>query len=235
MGEADLVATLIRRLSPGPVHLAGNSRGGMVATFLAARHPDLVRTLTLVSPAVPDLRPTHDRGADPRLALVMLPGVPGKVEHRLAGISPRDRARGLAYLCFGEPDKLSDRDLDLAEAEFQARAVLPWTNGALLASLRALIRAQLRPAPWSFGASARRVRVPTLIVWGTRDRLVDVRLARRTAAAFPHARLLVLAGSGHVSQMERPIETARAMVALWASSSGAPRAPSGRPMARWRA
>ena len=223
VGEADLVADLIRRLSSGPVHLVGNSRGGVVATFLAARHPELVRTLTLVSPAVPDLRPTHDRGADPRFALVMLPGIPAKVEHRLAGVSPRDRAIGLAQLCFGEPEKLSEGDLALAEEEFRARAELPWTTSAMLASLRALIRAQLRPGPWSFSAAAHRVRVPTLVIWGTRDKLVDVRLSRRTAAAFADHRLLVIAGSGHVSQMERPAECARAMLALWDTPAPADR------------
>lgn len=250
VGEADLIAQLIRRMSPGPVHLAGNSRGGLVATFLAARHPELIRTLTLVSPAVPDLRPTHDRGADPKLALVMLPGIPALVEQRLAGVSPRDRAVGLAHLCFGEPEKLSAGDLALAEEEFRARGELPWTTGALLASLRALIRAQLRPGRWSFSAAAHRVAVPTLVIWGTRDKLVDVRLSRRTAAAFTDSRLLVLAGSGHVSQMERPVECARAMLALWDTAvagkpgpqpqsqseraSGAPRAQSPQAVALWR-
>jgi pimeloyl-ACP methyl ester carboxylesterase len=93
----------------------------------------------------------------------------------------------------------------------------------MLASLRALIRAQLRPGPWSFSAAAHRVRVPTLVIWGTRDKLVDVRLSRRTAAAFADHRLLVIAGSGHVSQMERPEECARAMLALWDTPASADR------------
>jgi len=59
------------------------------------------------------------------------------------------------------------------------------------------------------------VTVPTLVVWGTRDRLVDVRLAKRTAAAFPRADLLVLPGCGHVAQMEDPQTTARGVLALW--------------------
>jgi pimeloyl-ACP methyl ester carboxylesterase len=90
--------------------------------------------------------------------------------------------------------------------------------------LRSLIRAQLRVGRWSFAAAARSVRVPVLVVWGTRDRLVDVRLARRTADAFADARLLVLARTGHVAQMERPATTARAMIGLWqgAGRSGAP-------------
>jgi pimeloyl-ACP methyl ester carboxylesterase len=205
-----------------------------VATFLADRHPELVRSLTLVSPAVRDLRPVHDRGADARLALIMLPGIAAEAERRLAGISPENRARGLAYLCFGEPEKLQADDLAAAEAEFRWRSGLPWAHSSMVSSLRALIRAQLRPYPWSFSSAAHHVRIPTLIVWGTRDRLVDVRLARRTAENFLDARLLVLAGAGHVAQMERPAETARAMMAMWAATPGAPRPTAGRTVARWR-
>ena len=60
-----------------PVHLLGNSLGGAVALQVAARRPDLVRTLTLVSPAMPDRRPDPRRLSDPRLALAMVPGLLG--------------------------------------------------------------------------------------------------------------------------------------------------------------
>jgi pimeloyl-ACP methyl ester carboxylesterase len=58
------------------------------------------------------------------------------------------------------------------------------------------------------------VQAETLIVWGTADRLVSVRVAPRALAAFPHSRLLVLPGVGHVAQMERPETVARAFLAL---------------------
>ncbi len=227
VAEADLLARLIRRVSRGAVHLVGNSRGGMVATFLAARHPELVRTLTLISPAVPDLRLAGERGADPRLALVMLPGMLRAAERRLAEISPAERAAAMAAMCFGEPDALTVEDVAAAEAEFARRAAVPWMRAATVRSLRSLIRAQLRPGRWSFAAAARAVAVPTLVVWGTRDRLVDVRLARRTSGLFASGRLLVLPRTGHVAQMERPAATARAMIALWQGPgpAGAPQWP----------
>src|SRR5207248_11714281 len=55
--QAAVVARLIEERGRGPVHLIGNSLGGAVCTRLAAHRPDLVRTLTLISPALPDLRP----------------------------------------------------------------------------------------------------------------------------------------------------------------------------------
>ena len=71
------------------MHLVGNSYGGVVATLLAARRPDLVRTLTVLAPAVPDLRLTRDRGADPRLGLLLVPGTAGLAHQRW----PRSRRR----------------------------------------------------------------------------------------------------------------------------------------------
>lgn len=219
--EAELCGALIGRESRGPVHLVGNSRGGVVAVAVAARFPHLVRTLTLISPAVPDFRISGERGADARLALIMIPGTRGAAMRMLAAATPAQRARGLAAMCFGEPERLSAADLAAAEAEFAARAALPWTRDATVLSLRSLIRAQMRPGRWSFAATCRRVRAPVLVVWGTRDRLVDARLARRATAAFANGRLLMLARTGHVAQMERPGEVARVMLALWADAPSA--------------
>jgi pimeloyl-ACP methyl ester carboxylesterase len=46
--------------------------------------------------------------------------------------------------------------------------------------------------------------VPTLILWGSEDRLVPVRLGRRLARTLPRAELVVLPGVGHVPQFEAP-------------------------------
>ena len=54
-GQAALVAQLIEYRGRGPVHLVGNSFGGAVCTRVAATRPDLIATVTLVAPAMPDL------------------------------------------------------------------------------------------------------------------------------------------------------------------------------------
>ena len=66
-------------------------------------------------------------------------------------------------------------------------ARLPWVYEATIGTLRGLMSWYLRAGHRSFAAAAGRIRVPTLVVWGTRDRLVDVRLSRRAAAAYPGA------------------------------------------------
>jgi pimeloyl-ACP methyl ester carboxylesterase len=53
--DARVVAATIERVAAGPVHLVGNSYGGVITTLVAARWPHLVRSLTVLAPAVPDL------------------------------------------------------------------------------------------------------------------------------------------------------------------------------------
>jgi len=54
--HAQVVIRYLEVSGRGPVHLVGNSMGGAVCVVVAAKRPDLVRTLTLISPAVPDNR-----------------------------------------------------------------------------------------------------------------------------------------------------------------------------------
>ena len=68
--HARAVTELVERVGAGrPVHLLGNSLGGTVSTVVAATRPDLVRTLTLVSPALPVLRPRLSNVHLPALAV----------------------------------------------------------------------------------------------------------------------------------------------------------------------
>src|SRR6476660_8457303 len=54
---ADRVVRWIEHTGRGPVHLLANSLGGAVCVRVAAHRPDLVRSLTLISPAMPFLDP----------------------------------------------------------------------------------------------------------------------------------------------------------------------------------
>jgi len=62
-------------------------------------------------------------------------------------------------------------------------------------------------------ALAERIGAPTLVVRGRQDRLVDVRLAPRTARSIRDSRLL-LDGAGHAAQLEVPRILARAVLAF---------------------
>jgi pimeloyl-ACP methyl ester carboxylesterase len=128
-------------------------------------------------------------------------------------VPPRVRAEQVVRVCFGDPSCVPEHRLVEAAEEIARRAELAWAQEAGERTARAMV------ASWWWGASpwavAARVQAPALVVWGERDRLVSPRLAARTAAALPGARLLMLPGIGHVAQMEAPETVARAVAALW--------------------
>ena len=55
------------------------------------------------------------------------------------------------------------------------------------------------------------VRIPTLVLWGESDRIVEPPYGQAYAAAIPGARFEVLPGTGHVPQMETPELVIQAM------------------------
>jgi pimeloyl-ACP methyl ester carboxylesterase len=204
----------------GPVHLVGNSMGGAVSVLVADRRPDLVRTLSLISPAVPDNRirafPVRN---DPRAALIVVPGLGELVmRHYSRRYSVRARVRGTIKLCFADPSRYPEQRMREAVAEATARMSMPWAETAIARSTRGLAAAQFLRGRVGW-ATLRRLSMPTLLVWGDTDRLVAPDLAPYVAAAIPDARLLVLEDVGHTAMMEMPEVTARAMLALTESAS----------------
>lgn len=195
-----------------PVHLMANSFGGAVAIAVAARRPELVDTLTLVSPAMPDRRPDPRRVSDPRLLLSMLPLVRARARAELAAMSPRLRVEQVVELCFGDPGRVPEHRLDEAAEELAVRATQEWAQEAVERTGKAMLASWVLGGLWSVAA---RVQAPTLVVWGERDRLVAPRLARRTVATIPRARLLMLPDVGHVAQIEAPDIVARAIAGMW--------------------
>ncbi|WP_242613068.1 alpha/beta fold hydrolase [Herbihabitans rhizosphaerae] len=213
--SAALLADFVRGLDRGPVHLLGNSMGGAIAILLAARVPDLVRTLTLISPAVPDLRPNIRRVSDPRLPLAFMPVVGARFRRAMAQLTPRERVMQVLELCYADASTVSEARIAEAVEHFTELQNHKWAGPALASSTVGLIRSWLVPRSRSLWTVARTINAPTLVVWGTDDRLVTVRKADRTASTFPRGRMLVLPRTGHVAQMERPVTVARAVLGMW--------------------
>lgn len=213
--HATVVIRYLEQSGRGPVHLVANSMGGAVSVLVAARRPELVRTLSLISPALPDYRirafPLRN---DPRAALVAVPGL-GEAVLRFYNrrYSPAARVKGTIAICFTDPKAYPAERLRESVTEQAARMSLPWAETAIARSTRGLAAAQFLRARvgWS---TLRKLAMPTLVIWGADDRLVAPDLAPYVAAAIPNSRLLVMESVGHTAMMERPEETARALLAL---------------------
>ena len=212
--HADAVIGYLEQSGRGAVHLVANSLGGAVSIVVASQRPDLVRTLTLISPAVPDIRlRVHPLRHNPRMALLAVPGLGGVVMRHLSHVAPELQVRATIALCFADRRRYSKQRLHEAVEELTARRDLEWANIAFLRSMRALAHSQFVRGRQAWTA-LRSLQMPTLVVWGDTDRLVAPDLAHEVAAAVPNGRLLFLEDVGHTAMMERPDVVARAVLAL---------------------
>ncbi len=120
-GHARAVIRYLDASGRGPVHLFGNSLGGAVTTRVAAARPDLVRTLTLVSPALPEIR--VQRSAVPT-GLLAVPGVAALFTRLTREWTAEQRVRGVTALCYGDPGRVSEEGFRNAVEEMERLSLI---------------------------------------------------------------------------------------------------------------
>jgi pimeloyl-ACP methyl ester carboxylesterase len=195
-----LLRALLERWGPSAV--AGNSMGGAIGIGLAARHPDLVRALVLVDPALP--RPAMNPAqwtVMARLAPMLVPIVGAQflaARGRLLG--PERLVDDTMGWTLCDPTRL-DPELRLRLVELaRTRRTFPEAPAAYAESARGLFWYLTR----GMRADEARVTSPTLIVHGDRDRLVPAAAARALAARRPEWALEMIDDCGHAPQLEVP-------------------------------
>jgi pimeloyl-ACP methyl ester carboxylesterase len=191
--------------APTPVHLVGNSLGGAVCVKVAATRPELIRSLTLVSPALPDSRPRLDLI---RFPVMSLPRLGPRLVRQYQVLPPERRVADVITTCFGEPALFQQARFATEVTELSRRDELGYAASVLIGSVRTLTAEFVRKGRHSAWRDAARVTAPTLVIYGSRDRLVDARMAGRAAHQFADARVVVLPRTGHVAHMERPAAVA---------------------------
>src|SRR3954462_9627852 len=187
-----LVDTLLDRLQVGPAVLVGNSMGGFIAAEVAIQYPARVRQLVLVSAA--GLTVEYQRN-EPVLGALrvgrrLLVAWGGFLGARSDTIARRPRARRMLM-------RLVVHDADRLPAPLIAEQVRGARNSGFVDALDALTDYPIRER-------LEEISCPTLIVWGTEDRLVPVRDAAEFERLIPDARKVVWPETGHVPMLERP-------------------------------
>jgi len=199
--QAATVIELIESLGAGPVHLVGNSMGGAVSVRVAARRPDLIRTLTLISAAMPDRRPHRQTLHFP---LIALPLLGDGLVRQFSRLPARNRITGVLSACYYDPSTFHPARLALSVEALSRRDGLPYDAVSVTRAARTLVIETLRPSRFSLWHDAEHVKAPALVLFGSHDRMVSPELAGKAARAFPDARVLVLPHTGHLGQMEHP-------------------------------
>jgi pimeloyl-ACP methyl ester carboxylesterase len=187
------------------VHLIASSLGGTVAVKLAATRPDLVTTLTLISPALPDPRPHLDQV---HFAAISLPGVGPRLLRKYDALPPQNRVADVITTCFADPARFPPERFIAEVAELAQRDTLDHATAALIGTIRTLTAGFFRRGRHTAWRDAARITAPTLVIYGSDDRVVDPRLAGRAAHAFASSRIVVLPRTGHLAHMEHPGQVA---------------------------
>lgn len=173
---ADACARLLRERGLASVHVAGHSMGGRVALWLAIRYPQLVRSMTLVSPSV---------FSAPMKAVTKIPGalILARWLLRRRWSSPTRFRNDLARF-YGKPQP------DEVVADYWRRYQRPENQLGALAHFRDAAGPSVVPRLAD-------VQVPVQLVWGEADGVFPVEQAHRLAALIPGARLAILPGADH--------------------------------------
>jgi pimeloyl-ACP methyl ester carboxylesterase len=199
-GQANDLAGLLDHLALSPAHVVGVSMGGAISMHLAARRPDLVRSLVLCA--------TWPR-ADGWLRQIF-----AFREQLLRELGPAALLRYVALFAWASPYwEEGGPAIASTETLISQTDTLTWSEGELrryLGHLHAAIEHDAEALLPSIAA-------PTLVLVGDEDVLTPLRFAGAMAAAIPNARLEVVPGQGHAFSFEAPERFAELVRAFAAS------------------
>ncbi|MGU3503001.1 alpha/beta fold hydrolase [Mycobacterium sp. C31M] len=196
--DLDALITLIeeaaRQLQIGEFILLGHSFGATIATYFAARKPDAIKGLVLVSPVVD----------------------PGDTAARISGYAARAFVGISSHILSEAPRYISDRLIRSSAIANLSNTLLARRGIRGVARIRKLslrehgfaadpsaMATQLRLAfEHGCGAYASAVSLPAAIIAGDRDQMSSPAALDRLCNAFPNGRLVCARGSGHLGHHE---------------------------------
>jgi pimeloyl-ACP methyl ester carboxylesterase len=176
-----VAAALKRQIGNEPVVLVGHSMGGFVAQEAYARFPELVRGLALCFTSAA----FGGAGSDFARQFVA------------ARVAPLEQGKSMAEIAARLMPSMRGSRSDpagLALAERIMAGIPPETYRKAVHLLTTFDRRSELPA----------IRVPTLLIAGSDDRVAPAAVMERMAQKVPDARYVLLEGCGHLGPMDQP-------------------------------
>jgi pimeloyl-ACP methyl ester carboxylesterase len=192
---ADDVVAVLDAAGIERAHVLGVSMGGMIVQRLAIDHPDRLLSVTSVMSRTGE--PGYGESAPEALAVLVAPPARSREEY----VENHVAALGV----YGSKPEWIDAD------EARARAAAAYDRCYCPAGVGRQMAAVGRDG--SRDDALRSVTVPTLVMHGSRDRLIDPSGGRHTAEVIPGARFVEIEGMGH----DYPRAVWDRWVATWAA------------------
>ncbi len=190
----DFVTAMLDELKLDEVVLAGNSFGGQLAWETAVAAPERVSQLILVDAAGYPLDP-EDMPIGFKMAQV--PGM----KPLMSRLLPRGMIESSVRQVYGDPEKITPELVD----RYYELTLRKGNREALFERFEAGVASQ---AP---SKRLAQLDVPTLILWGGRDKLIPLASARRFAEDITDSKLMIFDELGHVPHEEAPQATVDAV------------------------
>jgi non-heme chloroperoxidase len=200
--SADLVG-LIAELGISPVHLVGHSYGGFTAAYCASTSPHLIRTLTLIEPAVSTML-LKDRKSTPEFLGLLF-------SHPSVAISAAKFQRGsldpsLKAFREGNFDAALRLNLDGIMNRNGAFDQLPEPVRVMTKENERTVGELMAEVPVFDKEEAAKISAPTLLIHGTESPTVLHAIVDRLAKAIPNSEIATISGAAHFPHFEKPGE-----------------------------
>ena len=231
LANAGFVRALAWTLGWERVVLAGNSMGGMLATLVASKQPELVERLVLVNPALPGPRRTFVRQPSKVFTRILPAAVPGVgrayLEVGVRRRSAEELIEESLATTLGQAGRIRPTLRDALIENAAAMREHPWRRQALVAAARSLVT--LVASARSLERAVSGITAPTLLLWGDLDRLVSTNVITALSARRPDWALHVFEGVGHAPQIEVPEEFVEVVGAWLRQATGGLHQPAASP------
>ncbi len=177
-----------------PVHVIGLSMGGVISIHFADRHPELLRSLTLLAPAGFPL----EIPAIARFARLPLVG-----DYFIHAFGHDQFMRRLGRNMYDQSL------LPEYKREFLPQMEITGTKAALLSSLRNMPLGESRPV---YERVAGRKTLAMQIFWGVEDRVIPYSVGEAMRSALPGVPFHRVENAGHILHWERPATVRRKLL-----------------------
>ena len=183
--QVENVHKIVQVLKLEPFHIAGNSMGGAISSLYAAKYPNKIKTVTLYDPAG-----IHD------------------VESEMMTLLKQGK----------NPLIVTDAKSfeELLSFAMEKPPFIPWPITEVAAE-KASSKQQINTKIFTdivsgdkglFKEELKKIKSPTLIVWGTEDRVINVGNADIFERLISGSKKVILQGIGHAPMIEVPEQSA---------------------------
>ena len=200
--SADLVG-LIEQLGISPVHLVGHSYGGFASAFCASTNPQLIRTLTLIEPAVSTILLKNLKSKSEFLGLLL---ANPSIAISAARFQRNSLDPSLKAFRQGDFDAALRYNLDGIMNRHGAFEKFPEPVRTMVKENERTVGELMAEVPVFGREEASKISAPTLLIHGTESPAVLHAIVDRLGKAIPKSEVSTISGAAHFPHFEKPQE-----------------------------